>query len=126
MAKLKLTKEIIKTASNYRALGTPIKTICDAIDIDESTWFDWYNKGEKLKDDRTLYTQFSKSVKKAKADMIARNLQKIDKASDDGIWQAAAWKLERLDPENFGKKDRRDANDNEAVRDLADAIRGIK
>jgi len=106
MAKTKLNQEVINTAAKYVALGTPVKYICDSLLIDESTWYGWYNKGEELEDDRNLYTKFFKSVKKAKGDLIARNLQVIEKAAQEGTWTAAAWKLERLDFENFGRKEK--------------------
>ena len=106
MAKTKLNQEVINTAAKYVALGTPVKYICDSLLISEVTWYSWYNKGEELNDDRTLETKFFKSVKKAKGDLIARNLQVIEKAAQDGTWTAAAWKLERLDFENFGKKEK--------------------
>ena len=124
MAKTKLTEEVIKTAVKYIALGTPVKYICDALMISEVTWYAWFNEGEKAQDDRKLTTKFFKSVKKAKGDMIARNLKHIEQAADNGTWTAAAWKLERLDPENFGKKDNNTTDG--GLRDLAEAIRGIK
>lgn len=106
MAKTKLNQEVINTAAKYVALGTPVKYICDSLLISEVTWYSWYNKGEELDDDRILETKFFKSVKKAKGDLIARNLQVIEKAAQEGTWTAAAWKLERLDFENFGRKEK--------------------
>ena len=106
MAKTKLNQELIKTAAKYVALGTPVKYICDALIINESTWYSWYNKGKENDDDRTLEVKFYKSIKKSKGDLIARNLKHIEQAADNGTWQAAAWKLERLDFENFGRKEK--------------------
>jgi hypothetical protein len=88
--KPKLNENVIKTASQYVGLGTPVKYVCDALCINETTWYAWYNKGEETNDDRTLETKFYKSIKKAKGDLIARNLKVIEKAANEGTWQAAA------------------------------------
>jgi len=106
MAKTKLNQEVINIAIKYITLGTPVKYICDSLMISEVSWYAWYNKGEELDDERTLETKFFKSVKKAKGDMVARKLQMIDKAAAEGTWTAAAWVLERMDFENFGRKEK--------------------
>jgi hypothetical protein len=114
-AKTKLTKEIIDIAKQYISVGTPVIHVCNALTITEPTWYGWFNKGEDIYNNETLtdeerekdlYFKFFKVVKKAKADLIARNLQIIEKAAETGNWTAAAWKLERLDYENFGKKEK--------------------
>jgi hypothetical protein len=117
MAYTKLNNKVIETASKYVALGTPVKYICDSLLISEVTWYSWYNKGmeandKETNDNETLETKFFKSVKKAKGDLIARNLQVIEKAAQNGTWTASAWKLERLDFENFGKKEKREHSGN--------------
>ena len=47
---------------------------------------------------------FSAAIEKAEADMAVLQLQKIEAASEEGSWQAAAWKLERKWPELYGKR----------------------
>lgn len=46
---------------------------------------------------------FSADVEKAKARFVLRNLRVIRKAALAGTWQAAAWGLERTDPEHYGR-----------------------
>jgi hypothetical protein len=40
-------------------------------------------------------------------DVLKRNLEIIDKAAADGKWQAAAWKLERRYPTQYGRQEKR-------------------
>lgn len=48
--------------------------------------------------------QFSEAVKKAEGEAAVKWLAKIEKAASDGSWQAAAWKLERRYPEQYGRQ----------------------
>ena len=43
---------------------------------------------------------------KYKAYAIALRVENIRQAGVEGNWQADAWWLERVDPENFGRKDK--------------------
>jgi hypothetical protein len=46
---------------------------------------------------------FSVAVKEAEARAAVRWLQQIEQAAQEGSWQAAAWKLERRYPRDFGR-----------------------
>ncbi len=46
---------------------------------------------------------FSAAVKEAEGVAAIKWLAQIDKAASDGVWQAAAWKLERRYPNQYGK-----------------------
>lgn len=43
------------------------------------------------------------TLKKARADAIVKNVAFVQRAAQNGTWQAAAWWLERAVPETFGK-----------------------
>ena len=47
--------------------------------------------------------EFSESIKRALAQSIANRLAHISRVADSGNWRAAAWLLERMAPESFGK-----------------------
>lgn len=47
---------------------------------------------------------FSEAVKKAEGEAVVKWLAKIEKAASDGNWQAAAWKLERRYPREYGRQ----------------------
>lgn len=56
-----------------------------------------------LKREEDEYLKFSEDVKQAEGKAAVGWLQKIEKAATDGNWQAAAWKLERRYPREFGR-----------------------
>lgn len=51
---------------------------------------------------REQYPEFSDRVKAAEADAAVKWLEKIEMAADES-WQAAAWKLERRYPQDYGR-----------------------
>lgn len=52
------------------------------------------------------YADFSDAVEKALADAVFADVSLIRQAAEKGAWQAAAWRLERMHPEHFGRRDR--------------------
>jgi hypothetical protein len=104
--KSKLTKELIKEAFKLVSAGNYIKDIPPILGIDDSTWFRWLNEGEKAKSG--MKREFYETVKKAEKDAIARNVALIQRAAQEGNWQAAAWWLERKYFEDWGRKDKVD------------------
>lgn len=50
------------------------------------------------------YPEFSDLVKRAEGRATVGWLAKIEAAANDGVWQAAAWKLERRYPQLYGRK----------------------
>ncbi len=46
---------------------------------------------------------FSEAIKEAEGRAVVGWLAKIEKAANDGSWQAAAWKLERRYPATYGR-----------------------
>jgi len=104
--KSKLTQELIKEAYKLVAAGNYIKDVYPILGIDESTWYRWLSEGEKAKSG--LKREFYETIKKAEKDAIARNVALIQRAAQDGNWQAAAWWLERKYFEDWGRKDKVD------------------
>ena len=104
--KRKLTKELIKEAYKLVAAGNYDKDVYPILGIDKSTWYRWLSDGEKAKSG--LKREFYDTVKKAEKDAIARNVALIQRAAQEGNWQAAAWWLERKYYEDWGRKDKVD------------------
>lgn len=99
-AKSKLTPEIQKMFTDAFSVGTPIRLACQYAGVSEATYFHWMARavaGEKP------YTDFSESVEKSQGRAVVGWLAKIEAAANEGSWQAAAWKLERRYPEEFGR-----------------------
>jgi len=47
--------------------------------------------------------KFSEAIKAAEAAAVDRWLTQIEQAAEQGTWQAAAWKLERRYPQQYGR-----------------------
>lgn len=65
------------------------------------TFNEWMKAGEDAQ--KGIYREFCEAVKKAEADAAMRWLALIDQAATMQ-WQAAAWKLERRYPEDYGRQ----------------------
>ena len=76
-------------------LGATHSMACAYAGISLTTFYAWKSKN----------TQFSDAVKEAEATGAITWLAKIEKAASDGSWQAAAWKLERRYPNDYGRRD---------------------
>lgn len=68
---------------------------CLAVGIGETTYYEWL----KAK------PEFRESIKKARAKAINIRVLRINKAGQEGNWQADAWWLERVVKKRFGRAD---------------------
>ncbi|HOQ51860.1 MAG TPA: hypothetical protein PK233_08525, partial [Candidatus Atribacteria bacterium] len=66
----------------------------------------WLREGEAAKSG--LKRQFWQAIKKAEKEAIIKNVGIIQKAAEEGNWQAAAWWLERKYFQDWGRKDKVD------------------
>ena len=105
MAKLKLTDQLCDEICNDIKAGVPIAHAAIAHGITRATFYNWYNKGEDAKSGK--FKKFYDKVEEAKSVAITLRARRIYKAGEDN-WQADAWWLERVDPDNFGRKDHHD------------------
>ena len=102
MAKLKLTDQLCDDICNDIKAGVPIDHAAIAHGITRVTFYNWYNKGKDAKSGK--FRQFHDKVEEAKSVAITLRARRIYKAGETN-WQADAWWLERVDPDNFGRKD---------------------
>ena len=116
MAKSKLTEELIKEAARLIEAGNYQKHVAQALGVDESTWYRWLREGEQSEDENDLKYKFYQSIKKAEAKAVARNVALIQRAAQEGNWQAAAWWLERKFPAEWGKRDKLDIGADDGLR----------
>ena len=61
------------------------------------------NARAKIRAEERPFVEFYEAIQKAEGDAAVGWLAKIEKAANDGSWQAAAWKLERRYPENYNR-----------------------
>jgi hypothetical protein len=69
-----------------------------AAGIDRVTLWRWLKKGEE---GPGVYRDFCNATQEAKSRKIIRSLNKIQA---DPEWRAAAWILERTEPEHYGQR----------------------
>jgi hypothetical protein len=91
--KTKYTPETVDKIVQALKLGATHRLACLYAGIDPSTFENYMAK----------YSDFSDAVKSAEGYAAIQWLAKIEKAANDGTWQAAAWKLERRHPEEYGR-----------------------
>ena len=90
--KTKYTPAMVEKIVQALKLGATRRLACAYAGISEETFSQYMHKVE-----------FSEAVKEAEGFGSIQWLAKIEKAANDGSWQAAAWKLERLYPNEYGR-----------------------
>jgi len=106
VAKLLLNDEMIEKAKKYISAGNYANVVCQYLGIDESTYYDYINKGKKDIENNveSIYTKFSKAIKEAEAEAEMRAVASIQKAGSEGNWTAYAWYLERKHKKRWSQK----------------------
>jgi hypothetical protein len=98
----KLTEELIEKLSMVVRHGAYIETAAAFCGIHKDSLYRWLKIAAS--DDATeLHHKLNDALKRALADAEIRDLSVITKAAQEGIWQAAAWRLERKHPERWGR-----------------------
>lgn len=74
-------------------LGATFVIAANSAGVSENTFYRWMKE----------YPEFDEAVNKAASKAAIRWLAKIEQAASQGNWQAAAWKLERRFPRDYGR-----------------------
>jgi len=85
--------------------GNYLQTACAFAGINYGTMRRWIHKADEP-DAPQEYRDFRDAMEKARADAEVASVAKIQKAANEGQWQAAAWFLERSMPDRWAKKDK--------------------
>lgn len=126
--KSKISKELIDEFLTYKENGISDKDACDMCGIAHSTFYRWLDEAEteingndpkRPVADLALKKDLRAGLKKAKASFKAYHIQNITKASKK-TWQASAWILERMYPEEFGRIDRTNVQVSENKEEIED------
>lgn len=99
--KTKLTPEVQSNIVQALRAGNYQETAAKFAGISQQTYYTWLRRGAEEPD--SIYAEFLEAVERAKAAAEVRDIALIDKAANDGSWQAAAWKLERKYPQRWGR-----------------------
>jgi hypothetical protein len=89
----KRTPETVKKLCDAIRLGASYGDACGFAGVDVGTFARW----------REDFPDFAATIKEAEGAGRVQLIAKIQKAANDGNWQAAAWMLERRDPQNYGR-----------------------
>lgn len=96
----KLTPEVTKRLLEAFSVGATHRIACEYAGIDTQTMYNWIEKGQA---GRVPYVGFVEQLKASQGQAAVGWLAKIEKAANEGTWQAAAWKLERRYPHEYGR-----------------------
>jgi transposase len=92
----KLTTEVLATLCECVGLGMTYEQSAEVAGIGERTLREWRERKPAV----------SAALKKAELDGMRRRLQRIERAAEEGAWQADMTWLERKYPEQWGRRDR--------------------
>lgn len=108
---VELTEELIETICTEIKRGVPYKYASRIAGTTDTTVYGWRKRGEAEPEDSTsIYRKLYDEFERAKALAVAYRVETIRKAGEGGNWTASAWWLERVVPEEFGKKSVIDAS----------------
>ncbi len=100
-APTKFTHKTREKIINAVKIGATYELAALYAGISYDSFNNWMKQGKK--DKQGEYFDFFNSVKEAEGFGAVMWLTKIEKAASSGNWQAAAWKLERRYPNQYGK-----------------------
>lgn len=89
----KHTPERVERIITAIRMGATQRLAASYAGVDEDTIIRW----------RKVYPEFADAFKTAEGEASVGWLRKIEEAADGGAWQAAAWKLERRYPDEYGR-----------------------
>lgn len=111
-----LTEELIERLASTIRGGAYVETAAAFCGISKDTFYRWLRMAESVvsgqrpdaqSDETTeLLIKLSDAVKKAMAEAELRDLLVIDRAAQEGVWQAAAWRLERKYHDRWGRREK--------------------
>lgn len=101
---MKLTEDTILRICEIVQDGNFIAVAAEACGIARATVYVWLKNGEREGEpEDSLYRLFLELYKEARAKSQIRDVKCIRKAAETN-WTAAAWRLERSDPEHWARR----------------------
>lgn len=90
----KYSPEVVKRLTDAIRLGATYELACHYAGIGTTQFYEWQKRKP----------EFADAIKEAEGGAAVGWLARIEQAAKDGTWQAAAWKLERRYPEQYGRQ----------------------
>jgi len=97
----KLTPDLQARIAAFLGAGAYIETAASAAGVSKQTLYNWLRLGSEGQEP---YDSFLDAVEKAQGEADIRDLKTIRDAASKGVWQAAAWRLERRHPGEWGRR----------------------
>lgn len=100
----KFTPQTIEKLTQAIRMGATYEHACKFAGISYQTFNEWREgRGYPQGTSADAKREFSDAIQKAEGEAVIGWLAKIEAAAKDGAWQAAAWKLERRYPKDYGR-----------------------
>lgn len=109
----KITDARVEALIKALSYGNYMDTACKLSGVGVTTAYRWLNEGAEEQNrinaglepdpDRATYVEIMQAIEKARSEAEARNVSIIQRAAQDGTWQASAWWLERTRPQRWGR-----------------------
>lgn len=116
---IKLNDDLIDTLCTEIKRGVNYTRACQIARISPSTFYSWKKKGAaEPEDSDSIYRKFYDEIMRAEALSVAYRVEGIRKAGEGGAWAAHAWWLERVFPQEFGRRQVIDANIDASVKQV--------
>jgi hypothetical protein len=100
----KLTPEITYRIAELIRAGNYREVAARAAGIGTTTFYRWLDEGARQ--NRGQFREFWDAIKRAEAEAECKSVAVIDAAAQGGTWHAAAWRLERMFPDRWGRRQR--------------------
>jgi transposase len=113
--KTKLTPEVQAKIVQALGVGVTHAHACQFAGISHEAFYNWLEKGEAGK---SPFVEFREAVKNAEGQAVVGWMALIDSAARSGNWQAAAWKLERRYPKDYGRQSVREDGETAPLPDI--------
>ena len=98
----KLTPDAQQRIAQAIQLGATYEQAANYGGVSYNAFNEWMKRGTDANSGK--FRQFYEAIKDAEGKSVVGWLAKIEKAANDGNWQAAAWKLERRYPGDYGRQ----------------------
>ncbi len=123
----KLTPELQAHFCALLRAGNTIEVAAVASGVGVSTYYSWVARADQGRVSDKPYAEFSAAVDQAHAEAESILVTRVAQAAAKGSWQAAAWMLERRNPERWSKASERKHlhGDDDSEREAADPFAGL-
>lgn len=111
----KLTPETQDRIVQAITAGNYLEVAAQYARVGKTTLYRWLSLADDPDADE-MYRNFRDAVESARSAAEVRNVALIQKAANDGTWQAAAWYLERTSWQRWGRRTMVTGDSGEAIK----------